>query len=97
MQCKVNEIATDFGCLPNDPIKFVQRFYGIGLALIAGVALLFLMWGGFTILTSRGDPYRLNIGKTYIFYSIAGLLLAAFGFVFIQLVVVDILHVPGFQ
>jgi len=48
-------------------------------------------------MTSRGDPYRVNIGKSYIYYAIAGLLLAIFGYVFIQTVVVDILHVPGFS
>ncbi|HVA96513.1 MAG TPA: hypothetical protein VND99_02570 [Candidatus Acidoferrales bacterium] len=95
--CAANEIATDFGCLPNDPIGFVQKFYGIGLGFVAGVALLALIWGGYSIMTSRGDPHRVNIGKSYIYYAIAGLLLAIFGYVFIQTVLVDILHVPGFS
>ena len=38
-----------------------------------------------------------DTGKSYIYYAIAGLLLAIFGYVFIQTVVVDILHVPGFS
>lgn len=97
MQCAANEIATDFGCLPNDPVGFVQKFYGIGLAFVAAVALLALIWGGYSIMTSRGDPHRVNIGKSYIYYAIAGLLLAIFGYVFIQTVMVDILHVPGFS
>jgi|SRR5579885_807022 len=96
-QCAANEIQTDFGCMPNDPIGFVQKFYGIGLGFVAGIALLTLIWGGYTILTSRGDPVRLNVGKSYIIYAIVGLLLAIFGFVFIQVVVVDILHIPGFK
>lgn len=94
--CALNEIATDFGCLPNDPIGFVQKFYGIGLSFVAAVALLALIVGGYTIMTSRGDPRRVESGKSYIFYAIAGLLLAIFGYVFIQVIVVDVLHVPGF-
>jgi hypothetical protein len=94
--CGANEVATDFGCFPNDPIGFVQKFYGVGLGFVAGVALLALIWGGYTVMMSRGDPYRLSIGKSYIYYAIAGLLLAIFGYVFIQTVLVDILHVPGF-
>lgn len=95
--CSLNEISTDFGCFPNDPIGFVQKFYGIGLGFVAGIALLTLILGGYQIMTSRGDPRRVNIGKSYIFYSIAGLMLAIFGYVFIQVIVVDILHVPGFK
>lgn len=96
MQCKVNEIATDFGCFPNDPVGFAQKFYGIGLAFIGGLSLLVLMYGGYAIMTSKGDPRRVNIGKSYIVYAIGGLLLAIFGYVFIEVVLVDILRVPGF-
>jgi hypothetical protein len=95
--CAGSEMMTDFGCMPNDPVGFVQKFYGIGLGFVAGLALLMLIYGGYVIMTSRGQPHRVNIGKSYIYYSIAGLLLAIFGFVFIQTVIVDILHVPGFS
>ncbi len=97
MGCSLNEISTDFGCFPNDPVGFVQKFYGVGLGFVAGLSLITLMMGGYAIMTSRGDPHRLNIGKSYIYYSIAGLLLAIFGFVFIQVVAVDILKIPGFS
>ncbi len=95
--CPLDRVATDFGCLPNDPIGFVQEFYPIGLSFVGGVALIALILGGYTIMTSRGDPQRVNVGKSYIFYAITGLLLAIFGYVFIQVVVVDILRVPGFS
>jgi hypothetical protein len=95
--CALTEIHTDFGCFPNDPIGFAQKFYGIGLSFVAMVALVALILGGYSILTSKGDPHRVNVGKSYIFYAISGLLLAIFGFVFIQVVLVDILHVPGFK
>ncbi len=88
---------TDIGCIPNDPFKFVSTFYGYGLGLIGGVALLFIIYGGYIILTSQGQPDQLGKGKSYIYYAIAGLLLAIFGFVFIQVIAVDILHIPGFK
>ena len=25
MECAVNEVATDLGCLPNDPVGFIQK------------------------------------------------------------------------
>jgi hypothetical protein len=97
MACSIKEISTDFGCFPNDPIGFVQRFYGIGLSFVAMIALLALIYGGYIILTSAGDPRKVSNGKSYIFYAIAGLMLAIFGFVFIQVVLVEILKVPGFS
>lgn len=97
MACSVKEISTDFGCFPNDPIGFVQKFYGVGLSFVAMIALLALIYGGYIVMTSRGDPARVRDGKSYIFYAVAGLMLAIFGFVFIQVVMVDILHVPGFN
>ena len=95
--CSLNKITTDLGCFPNDPIGFVQKFYPVGLGFVGGIALLTLILGGYVILTSKGNPERVNIGKSYIFYAIIGLLLAIFGYVFIQVVLVDILKVPGFS
>lgn len=97
VQCPLDRVRTDFGCMPNDPIGFVQEFYPIGLSFVGAIALICLILGGYMILISKGDPHRVNIGKSYIYYSIAGLLLAIFGYVFIQVVIVDILKVPGFS
>lgn len=95
--CAVNEIATDFGCFPNNPIGFVQKFYGIGLAFVAMVALIGIIIGGYTLMMSKGDPSRVSAGKSWIFYAIGGLLVAIFGYVIIQVLAVDILKIPGFS
>lgn len=92
-----NAEITGIGCVPTDPIGFVGKFYGYGLGLIGGVGILFIIYGGYILLTSQGDPMSLNKGKSYIFYAIVGILLAVFGFVFVQVVIVDVLHLPGFS
>lgn len=96
MACAIDEVATDLGCLPNDPIGFVGKFYGIGLGLIGGVALLFLIYGGYQLMTSGGSQDKLQKGKEYIYYSIVGILLAVFGYVFIQFIAKSVLQIPGF-
>jgi hypothetical protein len=99
-QCKtprgVDGTKTEIGCIPKDPGGFAAEYYTYGLGLIGGVALLFIIIGGYIMLTSQGNPLRLQNGKTYIFYAIFGLLLAIFGYVFIEVIAIDILHVPGF-
>ncbi len=97
MDCVSGEINTDFGCIPSDPIGFVERFYGIGLGFIGMVALLFIIIGGYYVMTSAGNVERLQTGKSFIFYALAGLLLAVFGFVFIQIITGQILKIPGFS
>lgn len=97
MTCLQNEVETGLGCVPTDPVGFVGKFYGIGLGMIGGIALLFIMYGGYVLLTSRGNPSQVHKGKTAIMYAIIGLLLAIFGYVFTQVITVDILHIPGFS
>lgn len=93
----VKEYVTDLGCIPYDPAAFAGKFYGIGLGLIAGTSLLFLIFGGYLVMTSRGNTEQLRTGKSYIYYALLGLLLAIFGFIIIQVIIVDILRIPGFS
>lgn len=95
--CNAGEFATDFGCLPNSPIGFVEKFYAWGLGLIGLIGILFLIIGGYHILISRGSPEEIQKGKSYITYAVIGILLAVFGFVFIQVIASDILKIPGFS
>ena len=88
--------VSGIGCVRSDPAGFAAQFYGIGLGIIGGVALMLIIYGGFIIITSGGNPVELAKGKSYIYYAIGGLLLAIFGFIFMQVVVVDILRIPGF-
>lgn len=89
-------VITEVGCIPKDPLGFATEYYRIGLGLIGGLSLLFIIFGGYTLLTSEGNPQRIRTGKTYIFYAFIGLLLAIFGYVFMEVIAVDILHLPGF-
>jgi hypothetical protein len=97
MACLANETLTDFGCIPNSPVGFVEKFYGIGLGIIGGVALLGIIYGGYLTLTSQGNLMQLEKGKRYLSSSIAGVLLAVFALLFIQVVAVNILQIPGFS
>jgi len=95
----VDPTKTDLSgvCLSSDPIGFASDLYGYGLGLIGGVAVLFVMYGGFVILSSQGDPARLAKGKQYIFFSIVGIILAVSGLAVYQLIGGDILKIPGFS
>ena len=97
-QCPQGEVwSPDFQiCIPTDAPGFASKIYQLGLALIGFVAVIFLIFGGYNIMMSRGNVEQLERGKSYVFYAIAGVLLAIFGFVFIEIITGDILRLPGF-
>lgn len=77
--------------------SFVQAMLNVLFTLAGGLAFLYLMYGGFVILTSQADPERLNYGRRLIYGSIVGLIFT-FGSVFIvNLVGSGILKIPGFN
>lgn len=98
MPCPPDSIRTDLGCVSaNNPIEFVQKIYGVGIGFIGLIGFLFMIIGGYYLLSSQGNPERVAKGKSYIYYSLAGILLAVFGFVLVELIGGRILRIPGIQ
>jgi Type IV secretion system pilin len=87
---------TAFGCISKDPAKFMQRFIQIATSIGGGIAFLLILFGGFQILTSAGNPEQLNAGKELISSAIAGLLFIIFSIFLLKIVGVNILGIPGF-
>lgn len=90
-------IWTAMGCISTDISGFVTSFFRIGLGMAGGIALLFLIYGGFLVMTSGGVPETIQQGKDLITSAITGLLLIIFSVFLIQLISVDILQIPGFS
>lgn len=93
-----SKIATDLGDVGTaSPLEFVSNIYGIGLGLIGGVALLAIIYGGYLILSSQGEPRKIQDGKQYIFYAIIGMFMAFAGFAIYGVIGGDVLKIPGFK
>jgi hypothetical protein len=82
---------TALGCIPVDPRDFVAWLLARAIGIGGGIAFLLMLWGGFQIITSAGDPERLNAGKEIITSAIAGLLLIIFSLFLLKLIGIDIL------
>jgi hypothetical protein len=93
----LTETETELGCIKQNPIDFTKQIYGAGLGLIGGVGLLSIIYGGYLILSSQGDPGQLQKGKSYIMYAIIGIVLAIAGFAIYQIISIDVLKLPGFS
>jgi hypothetical protein len=88
---------TALGCMPTDLSTFFQRYLFVtGLGFAGGIAFLLILWGGFTIIISQGDPKKIEQGREIIISALIGLLFIIFAVVILQVIGGNILGLPGF-
>lgn len=88
---------TAIGCIESDPKLFVGRILGFAIGVAGGIAFLMILFGGFQILTSSGDPEHMNAGRELIAAAITGLLFIVFSLFILRVIGVSILGLPGFK
>jgi hypothetical protein len=90
-------INTAVGCIPvANTDAFIGFLLSWGIGIAGGMAFLLILFAGFQITTSGGDPKKLQAGKELLTSAIAGLLLLIFSVFILRLVGVDILGLPEF-
>jgi len=87
---------TAFGCIHTGPEQFIGEILRIGVGIGGGVAFLLILLGGFQILTSAGNPEKLNAGKELVTSAITGLLIIIFSLFILRLIGFTIFRIPGF-
>lgn len=95
--CTNNEINTALGCISVDGTGFVTTLLNFGIGIAGGIAMLLIIFGGFQILTSAGNPERLNEGKELISSAMTGLLMIIFSVFLLRIIGVDVLGIPSFS
>lgn len=90
-------VWTAIGCIPTTPQGLFTKFFPIGIGMAGGIAFLLILFGGFQILTSAGNPEQLNEGRELVSSAVAGLLLIIFSVFLLRLIGYDILRIPGFS
>ena len=91
------KIATAIGCIPVFDAPRTAAFllvWGIGIG--GGIAFILIVYSGYMVTTSSGDPRRLQAGKELLTAATSGLLLLIFSAYILRVVGVDILEMPGF-
>ena len=89
-------VNTAIGCIPTNPQDFVAKILGLAVGIGGGIAFLLILFGGFQILTSAGNPEKLNAGKELITSAITGLLIIIFSLFILRLIGFNIFGIPGF-
>lgn len=94
-KCPQNAVWTAFGCIATDPSAFMASILRVGIGIGGGVAFLLILFGGFQILTSAGNPEQLQAGRELVTSAITGLLLIIFSIFLLRLIGVNIFGIPG--
>jgi hypothetical protein len=98
--CKDNGINTAIGCIPvleNDSGTSFSAFvlkWAIGVG--GGIAFLLIVYAGFMIMSSQGNPERLKAGQELLTSAISGVVLLVLSVFVLNVIGVKILAIPGF-
>jgi hypothetical protein len=94
---KCRSVFTSLGFpLSTDPEGFVKSIFSFLLSISGGILLLIIIFSGYQLMTSHGDPEKTKAARERITSAIVGFLFLVFSFVILQVIGVDILRIPGF-
>jgi hypothetical protein len=92
--CPYGSINTALGCFNiRSPNVFIIYLIRTGIGLGGGLAFMLMVYAGFMIMTSSGDPKRLTAGKELFTAAISGLLFLVGGTYVLRLIGVDLLGI----
>ncbi|HVZ58420.1 MAG TPA: pilin [Patescibacteria group bacterium] len=89
------QYESSLGLIPIDVTSFVQKLFAILLSLTGGIILILLIYSGYQLLLSQGNPDKVKEARERITSAIIGLLFLILSFVILQVLGVDLLHIPG--
>lgn len=93
---KCTVVDTALGPIGTDPASLIESLFGIILSLSGGIALLLIIVSGYRLMTSQGNPEGIKNAREQLTSAVVGLLFIIFAIVILQIIGVNILHIPGF-
>lgn len=91
-----HSIETGLGIsIGTDQQSLVKDLFGIILGISGGIALLLIIYSGYQLMTSQGNPEKLEAARQQLVSAIVGLLFIIFSLVILQFIGFNILKIPG--
>jgi hypothetical protein len=96
--CGETSINTAIGCINvlGSQEEFLGDLLRWAIGVGSGIAFLLIVYAGFMIMTSSGNPDRLKAGQELLTSALSGLILLIFSVFILNLIGVKILQIPGF-
>jgi len=90
-------VKTALGCIPTDPMDLVKWLFPYLLGFGGLAAFGLIVYSGFRLMTSSGDPQKIQGAKETITSAITGLIFIILSLFLLRLIGVDILGLPGLE
>lgn len=98
--CASTDIDTAIGCVPvlvdDNGTSLMGTLLGWAIGVGGGIAFLLIVYAGFMIMTSSGNPERLKAGQELLTSAISGLVLLIFSIFVLNLIGVEIFRLDKF-
>ena len=92
--CTASEINTAIGCIDINSLSSITRvFLTVGMSIGGGVGILLIIIASYRIMTSQGDPRRMQGAQEMLTSAIAGLLLLVFSVFLLRVLGIDVLGI----
>ena len=92
--CPGGGIDTALGCIPfENTSSFVGFLLARAIGIGGGVAFLLMLFAGFQIMTSAGNPDKLRAGQELLTSAVSGLILLIFSVFILRTIGIDILGI----
>lgn len=87
-------VNTALGNIDTDPAKLVNAILRIAIGMAGGIAFLLIIYGGFRLALSSGDPKAIQEGRDIITSAIIGLIIIVMSVFLLRVIGIDILGLP---
>lgn len=87
-------VNTGLGPINGDPAQLVNDVLRIAIGAAGGVAFLLIIYGGFKLAFSSGDPKAIQDAREVITSAIVGLVIVVMSVFLLRLIGIDILGLP---
>jgi hypothetical protein len=91
-----NGVCTALGCVPTDQNLFVGTILNWAIMAGGGIAFLLMIFGGFGIITSSGNPEGVKKGSETITSALMGLVFIVLALFLLHFIGVKLFVIPGF-
>lgn len=92
-----DQLDTALGPIDTSPLQLMGSLMTFILSISGAIILLQLIYAGYQILLSRGDKEKVMAARQRITSSIIGFVFIVLSLVILQIIGVNILHIPGFN
>lgn len=93
LPCTNGTCHTAIGAISTDIANAVKNIFGILLGLAGTVAVILIIYSGYRLMISRGNPEQIQNAREQLTAAIVGLLFVILSFVFLNLIFVKILNI----